>query len=125
MVLMNQLTINKKELTLKILEDFLKILSPFAPHIADELWSNLGHKKSIFLEKWPVFDSKMVEEHAAKLAIQINGKMRDIVEVDVNIDKVWAEKLALEREKIKKYIAGKKVIKVIYVPRRIINLVVR
>ncbi|MDD4901246.1 MAG: alpha/beta fold hydrolase [Patescibacteria group bacterium] len=107
------------------MERFLIILSPFAPHLAEELWAELGHKQSIFKEKWPEYDPALVKDEIIRLVVQINGKIRDTVEVDANISEEDAKKVAVESEKIKKWLEGKKVIKVIFVKGRLVNIVVK
>lgn len=105
-------------------ENFLKLLAPFAPHLAEELWSNLGHKKSIHLEAWPVFDKKKLQTKTVKIIVQINGKVRDSFELPTNSNQAEAEKIARERELVKKWLTGQAVRKVIYVPNRLLNFVV-
>ncbi|MBU4030728.1 leucine--tRNA ligase, partial [Patescibacteria group bacterium] len=117
--------------SLEVWKKFLLLLSPFAPHIAEELWERLkaasvktmASRRSIFLEKWPSYDAKIIQEKNIKLIIQINGKMRDIIEVEAGISEKEIEKLALSREKIQKWTDGEKPKKVIYIPERLVNLV--
>lgn len=111
-------------LSKKDAESFLKILAPFCPHICEELWNKLGNKDSIFKEKWPKYDSKLVKKETFELVIQINGKVRDKVEASIDISQKEAEKLALEREKIKKWLGNKKPKVVIFVKGRLINIVI-
>ena len=111
-------------LSQKDIELFLKILSPFVPHITEELWSTFGHKSSIFNEDWPEYDPKLVKEEIFELVIQINGKVRDKVEVAQDISEEEAKKVVLAREKVKKWLKGKEAKKVIFVPNRLINLCV-
>ena len=100
------------------------LLSPMAPHISEELWQNLGHKKSIFFEKWPEYDKKLVIEEKITLIIQVNGRVRDKIEVATNISEEETKKLTLEREKVKQWIEGKKIKKIIFVPGKLINIVI-
>ena len=102
-------------------EKFLRILAPFTPHICEELWSG---KESIFQEKWPRYDEKLIKKQTFELVIQINGKVRDKVEVDINISQKEAENLVLQRERIKKWLANKKPKKIIFVKARLINIVI-
>ncbi len=108
----------------KEFEMFLKILAPFAPHLAEELWIVLGNKKSIHLEKWPKHNPKLLIEETFTLVIQVNGKVRDSVESSTGLSEAEAKKLALKREKIAALLHGKAPKKVIYIPNRLVNIVV-
>jgi len=116
--------IGEKVCDFDALEKFLIILSPFAPHITEELWQKLGHKNSIFQEKWPDYDKKLVRKETFELVIQVNGKVRDKVEAPINVSQKEAEKVALEREKIKKWVGDRKPKVVIFVKGRLINIVI-
>jgi leucyl-tRNA synthetase len=106
-------------------EKFIKILSPFTPHIAEEIWQEkLGHKTSIFLEKWPKYDPKLIKDEIVMLVIQVNGKVRDQMEAAAGVNEKEAKELALGRDKIVKYIEGKNIRKIIFVPDRLINFVI-
>jgi len=104
------------------LETFVILLSPFAPHIAEELWRELGHKESVFAEKWPVADAEAMKENEKEVAVQINGKTKTIVKVAADISKedaIIAGKIALGDK-----LSGD-IMKEIYVPGRIINIVMK
>jgi len=103
---------------------FLILLSPFAPHIAEELWGELGNKKSIFLSVWPGYNPKMIVDVNINLAIQVNGKIRDTLEVPAGTKEDEVKKLALASEKIQKWIDGKEVKKIIYVKGKLISVVI-
>ena len=103
---------------------FLLLLAPTAPHLAEELWERTGHPYSIHNQPWPEYDEELVKEEEITLVIQVNGKLRDKVLVPASISKVEAKELALGRERVKAYIDGKKLTKVIYVPKRVVNIVV-
>jgi len=115
---------NKKEVSKDIIERFLILLAPMAPHISEELWQNLGHKKSIFLEKWPEYDPTLVREEIVTLIIQVNGRVRDKIEVEADISEEKAKELAFSQKKVKNWIEGKEIKKVIFVPGKLINIVV-
>jgi len=115
---------NKKEVGKDTIEKMLLLLSPFASHISEELWQKLGHKETIFKEKWPEYDRKLIKEEKITLVIQINGRVRDKIEVETDISEEEAKKLTLEREKVKKWTEGKLVKKTVFVPGRLINIVV-
>ncbi len=105
-------------------QTLLILLAPFAPHIAEELWHALGNKDSVHSQPWPKYDSKLLEEEKIRLVLQVNGRVRDIIEVNPNISEHATKDFALQNEKIKKWIAGQPVKKVIFVPGRLINIVI-
>jgi leucyl-tRNA synthetase len=105
--------------------DFLKILSPLAPHLAEELWQTTGFKGLVLLQKWPKFDPKLIEEERVLLIVQINGKVRDKIEVEFGINQSKAEKMALKSEKINIWLEGKEIKRIIFVPNKLINIVIQ
>jgi len=105
-------------------EKFLLILAPFAPHMAEELWEKLGNKKSIHLTEWPEYDEALIIEEEIDLIIQVNGKVRDSIKVKADISEEEAKKVAVESEKVKKWIDGQKIKKIIFVKGRLVNIVV-
>jgi leucyl-tRNA synthetase len=114
----------KEEVGKDIIEKMLILLSPFTPHLTEELWEKLGYKKSIFLEKWPQYDSKLIKEETITLIIQVNGKVRDRIEVKTDISEKKAKALAISQKKVKNWVEGKEIKKVIFVPGKLINIVV-
>ena len=104
-------------------EKFLIILSPFVPHLSEELWRKLKNKKSIFEESWPEYDRELLKKEMITLVIQVNGKLRGSVEVASGISEEEAKKSALENKNIKKWIEGRKIIKVIFIPNKLVNIV--
>ncbi len=123
MIFVNECSCHKL-LPKSAMENFLILLSPFAPHIAEEIWTNLGHEKSIFLEKWPEFNPNMIKNKIIEMVIQVNGKVRDKIQVSADISETEIKKKALASEKIQKYISNQEIKKVIFVPGKIFNLVV-
>ncbi|MEK7537092.1 MAG: leucine--tRNA ligase [Patescibacteria group bacterium] len=103
---------------------FLKLLAPFAPHLAEELWHQIGNKKSIHLEKWPEYNPKLIEDETVDLVIQVNGRTRDVIKAPHDLTEPQARELALASEKIKKYVSGKEIKKFIYIPNKIANIVI-
>ncbi|MCK4527358.1 leucine--tRNA ligase [candidate division WOR-3 bacterium] len=102
---------------------FMSLLAPFAPHITEEIYSRFGNKESIFLEDWPIYDKEAIIEEQFTLIIQINGKLRARAVADKGIDKEKALEIALKQENVQKFIKGNHK-KVIYVPDKLINIVV-
>ncbi|MDX9913426.1 MAG: class I tRNA ligase family protein [Candidatus Moranbacteria bacterium] len=107
------------------MEKFLILLSPFAPHMAEEIWQNvLEHKNSIFLEKWPEFDEAMTKDEEVEMVVQVNGKIRDRIKINAEISEEEAKKIALESEKVKLYTEGKEIRKVIFVKGKLVSVVI-
>jgi leucyl-tRNA synthetase len=106
-------------------EALLQLLHPFAPHVTEEMWQQLGHETFILLSRWPVADAELMKEDALTIVVQVNGKLRGQVEVpnppveQVVLDAVKAN------EKVQSWLAGKDVVKTIYVPGKLVNIVVR
>jgi len=115
---------NPESMDKKSFADFFKILSPFAPHLAEELWANAGFKGLAQSQKWPKFNEKLILEDKILLIVQVNGKVRDKIEAKVNISEEQARKISLKSEKIKKLIGKNKVKKIIFVPNKLINIVI-
>ncbi|MDI6882946.1 MAG: leucine--tRNA ligase [Patescibacteria group bacterium] len=129
MILVNRITENRKYFyTSKdggnYLKTLLLLLAPFAPHLTEEIWQKLGYKKSIFLQKWPKYDPKLIIEEKITLVVQVNGKVRDKIEIESGLSEGEAKKIALARTKIKKWIDAKKVKKTIFIKDKLINFVI-
>lgn len=105
------------------LENFLKLLAPFAPHLAEELWNKLGNKESIFKQKWPEYNPVLIKDEEIELVIQINGKLRDKINVPTDIAEKEATELAQQSQKIQNFIGTKPIKKIIFVKNRLINIV--
>ncbi len=110
----------------KSLKTFVLLLAPYAPHIAEELWERLGGSFSVHQQPWPSFDEKALVEEEVPIIVQVNGKLRDTCHVSrvALLDQGAVEKLARGRERVKKYLEGKKVQKVVFVAGKLINFVV-
>eukprot|EP00878_Enallax_costatus_P022863 GHUV01024296.1.p1 GENE.GHUV01024296.1~~GHUV01024296.1.p1 ORF type:complete len:684 (+),score=223.68 GHUV01024296.1:356-2407(+) len=106
------------------LEPFVLLLSPYAPHLAEELWSRLGHPQTLAYEPWPECDELLLVVDTINLPVQVNGKMRGTVEVSVSADQPAAVEAAMGLNSVKKFTDGKEIKKVIYVPGKILNLIV-
>ncbi len=124
MMILGNKIFDTKEMDKFVAETFLKILSPFAPHITEELWQQLGHKKSISLESWPESDATLAAEQEIYLIVQVNGKVRDKIKIAAGITEQRAEKIARQSDKIAKLLEGQNIKNVIFVPGRLINFVI-
>ena len=105
------------------LEGFTKLLSPLAPHIAEELWELLGHNETITYEAWPKFDEAKTKEQVVTIVVQINGKVRDKIEVEAGLDQEKVKEIALNSAKVKEYIGNSPLRKVIVVPNKLVSIV--
>jgi leucyl-tRNA synthetase len=108
----------------KLLENFVLLLSPFAPHVAEELWEKLGHAQSTAYEPWPVYDEAKCAESMVEVVLQINGKIRSKIAVAKDTSDAELERLALDDANIKRYTAGKHIIKKIIIPNKLVNIVI-
>jgi len=106
-------------------EGLIKLLAPIAPHMMEELWSKLGHTESISYAAWPTYDESKLVSDTVEIIVQVNGKLRDKIEVATGTSKDDLEKIATSNEKAKKFIDGKNVVKVIVIPNKIVNIVVK
>lgn len=104
-------------------DKLLLLLSPMAPHIAHELWERRGNGAMLALEPWPTWDEELAREETVTMVIQVNGKVRDRIEVSADITVDEAEQLALSSEKIQNWIDGQTVDRVIALPPNLVNLV--
>ncbi|MBM7684336.1 MAG: leucyl-tRNA synthetase [Epulopiscium sp.] len=105
------------------IETLIVLLAPFIPHVAEELWEMTGHTESVFKETWPTYDEQKMKEDTIEIAVQVNGKLRSTIEVDLNESK----ESVLEKAKalVEGKLDGKNIVKEIYVPGKIVNLVVK
>jgi leucyl-tRNA synthetase len=103
----------------------LRLLAPFAPHITEELWHNTIGTGSVHKQAWPEFDAKAVEVDEVEIVVQINGKVREKITVPVALTAKELEKIALNQEKVKNLIQGKQIVKLICVPKKLVNIVVK
>ncbi len=107
------------------IKTLLLLLAPIAPHLTEELWQLTNNDYSIHNQSWPSWDEELARDEEITLVVQVNGKLRDRITVAASITEDEAHELALARQKVKSYIEGKQVVKLIYVPKRLINLVVK
>ena len=105
--------------------NFLKLLNPVAPHMTEELWHLLGNDNTISYESWPTYDEAKTIENEVEIGVQVNGKLRGTIKVEKDASKELLEELALQEENVIKHIEDKTVVKVIAIPNRIVNIVVK
>ena len=109
----------------KAIKDLILILSPFTPHICEEMWHDIGQNESVAVMSWPEFDESALVKDEVEVIVQINGKLKDKLSVANNLDKAALEKTAMESDKIQALLDGKTVVKVISIPNKLINIVVK
>ena len=121
----NDISTESKKIWKEVLDKVILLIAPFAPHIADELWEITGNTTFTFEEEWPTFEEELTKEHKMNLVVQINGKIRETIPAKIGLPKEEYEKLAFDSEKIKKAVEGKEIVKVIVVPNKLVNIVVK
>ena len=117
--------INLKIISREVIENLILLLSPFAPHISEELWEKLGNKRSIVFESWPKYDMKYIKEENVTVIFQVNGKIRAKKELKFDSSESIMEDEALDNENVKKFILGKQIVKIITVRNKMVNIVVK
>jgi leucyl-tRNA synthetase len=108
-----------------VLEPFVLLVSPLAPHIAEELWQLLGHGKTLAYEPWPTFDEALTRDETVEIPVQIKGKLRGTIRVAADADQAAIEAVARGDAKIAELLAGQQVVKVIVVKGRLVNFVTK
>lgn len=106
------------------IENIIKLLSPIVPHFCEELWHEIGYEQSLYFTPWPQFDHQLIKEEEVIIVVQVNGKLRDKIEVLSGSNEEFIKKAAIELPRIKKWVKGKNIDKIIYVPEKLINIVV-
>lgn len=120
----NSISEKKDEFGKDEIERVLKLLSPFAPHMCEELWSIIGNKNSILLEKWPEEDLSLIKEEKVIMIVQVDGKVRERIEIEIDTPKEEVEKIVLSNERLKKWIEGKEIKEIFFVENKLINICV-
>ncbi|NLJ84513.1 MAG: leucine--tRNA ligase [Halanaerobiaceae bacterium] len=113
------------ELLKVVVDNMLLLLSPFAPHMTAELWEHLGHEGFIHEQAWPGYEEEALKQDELTIVVQINGKVRDRVEVSAGIDEAGLREVVLAREKVQEHVVGKEIIKFIVIPKKLVNIVVK
>ncbi len=124
MILLNKMEDEEGGVPRTAFETLIKLIAPFAPHIAEELWQRLGNNDSLFNSEWPNYDESKTVEDAVVLVLQVNGKVRDKLEVPRGLSREALEAFARDSANVKKHIDGKEIRKVIVVPDKLVNVVV-
>lgn len=124
MILLNEAE-KLEQISRKDFEMFLTILSPFAPHITEEIWSNLGNRKLLSIQKWPKFNPKKIKTEETTITVQINGKVRGQIKVNSDTTESQAVLLARSNNDVDKWFADKEVVKIVYIPNKILNFVLK
>jgi leucyl-tRNA synthetase len=109
----------------EILEKLALMLAPFAPYLSQEIWEELGKDGPVFRQSWPAFDAELAKEDLAEIVVQVNGKLRSRIHVPFGTSKEELESLALADDKVHPDLAGNHVVKVIAVPDKLVNVVVK
>ena len=106
-----------------VIQKLILILAPYIPHAAEELWQAIGNKESVHTKAWPKYDAKATVKDEVEIVLQINGKIREKLVVSVDMTKDEIEKVALENDRVKELLEGKTIVKVIVVPKKLVNIV--
>src|SRR5258708_38188469 len=109
----------------QVLETLALALAPFAPYVSQEIWDELGHEGPVFRQSWPAFDAELAKEDEAEIVVQVNGKLRSRIFARFGTPKEELEARALADEKVRTLVDGKQVVKIIAVPDKLVNIVVK
>jgi len=115
---------NKSDVGKNVLQRLVMLLAPFAPHIGEELWQKLDNNESVFKQPWPQPDRNLVKDEMIELLVQVNGRLRDKISVSAGASQEEAEKIAKNSEFIKKWLGESQIKRTIFVPGRLINIVI-
>lgn len=124
MIFINEIS-KLQEIPKAMWSDFVKVLSPYAPHLGEELWQKLGNSNTIAYEKWPVFSEDFAKDDSKTIVVMVNGKKRDTFDAPVDTDQETLKKMAFDREAVKKFTDGHEIVKTIVVPNKIVTIVVK
>ncbi|MCT4552844.1 MAG: leucine--tRNA ligase [Alphaproteobacteria bacterium] len=113
------------DISADFMKGFVKVLNPVAPHISEEIWEKLGGDNFLVFEAWPSYDESKLVESTVSIAVSVNGKKRDVISIAADASKDEMEKLALASDNVQKFIEGKDIVKVIVVPGKMVNFVIK
>lgn len=114
-----------KALLKEAVEALIVLLAPFVPHVTEELWQTIGKQGSVHHQQWPAYDKNALVKDEIEIVVQINGKVKDKMMIAAGLNKEETEKAAMESEKVKQFLDGKQVVKVIVIPKKLVNIVVK
>ena len=118
--------VNKEDIfPISYQEGFIKLLNPVCPHITEEIWEALGHNNTISYESWPTYDESKIVEETFTMVVQVNGKVRGKIEVSSDIDEETMKKMALDIENVKVFIDNKEIVRIVVIPKKLVNIVVK
>ncbi|MDA3926174.1 MAG: leucine--tRNA ligase [Kiritimatiellae bacterium] len=123
MIFVNNFAGKDKTFNRKAAEIYVLLLAPFAPHMSEELWAGLGHEDSLAYEKWPAYNNEFLKVAQTEVLVQVKGKPKARIMMDTDLDQNSMQALAMEDEAVKAAIEGKRIVKVICVPNRLVNIV--
>jgi leucyl-tRNA synthetase len=103
----------------------IRLIEPFAPHLAEELWEQIGHTDLLINEPWPQFNEELIKDESFTLAIQVNGKVRSTLEIAADSSEEDIKNAALQDENVKKWVDGKEIIKIVYVKGKLLSIVIK
>jgi leucyl-tRNA synthetase len=106
-------------------ENLILLLSPFTPHICEEMWEYTGHKSTVYLEKWPSYEEAALVKDSIEIVVQLNGKVKDKIEVANGLSREQLEEVVMGSDKVKALLAGKEIVKIVAVPNKLFNVVVK
>lgn len=124
MICLNEFVANKQNVSEELIKGYLKLLSPFAPFITEQLWYDLGETESIHKNSWPQHDANLIKDKNVVIAVQVNGKLRTTIEVEVDANQVKVEDMLKDNEQLNKFLDHQSIKKTIFVTNKLINFVV-
>jgi leucyl-tRNA synthetase len=123
MIFVNNFAGSGKKLNRQAAEIYVLLLAPFAPHMCEELWKRLGHDQSLAYEEWPVYNEDLLKVAQTEVLIQVKGKPKARIMMKTDLDRESMQAIAMDNEAVKEAVSGKKIVKVICVPNRLVNIV--
>jgi leucyl-tRNA synthetase len=114
-----------EEIPVSAIKKFILLLAPFAPHVAEEIWAKLGNPRSLAYEPWPDYDEEKTKERSVEMVVQVNGKIRSRHQLEINLNEKQVKQIAFSDDAVKRNVEGKTIVKIIFVPNKLINIVIK